>query len=93
MLSEYNNIKIIHSDAYKPYIKYFEKLNKLGCGILHTTTKKLTTHIESFNSILRHRLACFNRRTRKYLDEAENLIKIINGFCYKHIEYLYNQLK
>ena len=78
LMSKYLNIKTIHSDAYKPYIKY---LKDYSC-VVHTTEKKYTTHIESLNSILKHRLSAFNRRTRNISKKPSNLMKLIKTFCY-----------
>lgn len=72
----------VHSDGYKPYIKYMEK-NKPG--LHHTTSKDKTTHIESFNSVIRDKLACFNRRSFNIAKKVDNLLKLFKLFIYKYI--------
>ncbi len=80
LFKNHKNIKNVHSDAYKPYIKQLKDR-----GVFHTTTKCLTTHIESLNSILRHRLSSFNRRSRNIAKNYENLSNILNLFFYRYI--------
>ena len=80
LFKKHKNIKTVHSDAYKPYIKQLKSR-----GVEHTTTKNLTTHIESLNSVLRHRLSSFNRRSRNIAKKLENLSAILNLFFYRYI--------
>lgn len=83
LLDKYKNIKIVHSDAYIPYISYFKRV-KIVNNIIHTVTKNLTTHIESLNSKIRHRLSAFDRRSRNFMKKSENLLSIFTMFSYKH---------
>ena len=81
VLSMCKNINTIHSDAYPPYVTYLKKCS----NIKHTISKKFTTHIESFNSVLRHRLSMFNRRSRNIAKNHNNLVLVINLFFYHFI--------
>lgn len=53
--------KIVYlcTDAYDVYSKY--KISKQ-----HAATKSETSLVESFNSLIRHYLARFNRKTKRY---------------------------
>ena len=73
------NIEIVHSDAFKPYKPILRNR-----GVEHTTVKYLTTHIESLNSILRHRLSTFNRRSRNISKSKMNFILILNLFFFRY---------
>ena len=53
------NIQYLCTDAYEVYSKY--KISKE-----HTITKAETSLVESFNSLIRHYLARFNRKTKRY---------------------------
>jgi len=53
------NIEHLCTDAYESYSKYRISKN-------HSTTKAETSLVESFNSLIRHYLARFNRRTKRY---------------------------
>ena len=53
------NIKIYYTDGYKAYNEMIDKSK-------HIIGKNFTTNIESFNSLIRHYLARFRRRTRCY---------------------------
>ena len=64
------NIDIKASDYYAIYAKY--RISKT-----HIMTKKETALVESKNSIIRHYLAKFNRKTKRYskaIDMIENSI-------------------
>lgn len=52
-------IEYLCTDAYEAYSKYL--ISKK-----HTTTKAETALVESFNSLIRHYLARFNRKTKRY---------------------------
>ena len=59
------NVNTYHSDyweSYKMLPKYGESLKM---------SKSLTTHIESFNSLIRHYLARFHRKTKCYSKSQE----------------------
>ncbi len=77
LFSKCKNIKSLHSDGYKPYIKYMKQFIS---GVRHTTDKCFTTHIESLNSLLRHYIAGFNRRSRNILKTSQYLSNILNLF-------------
>lgn len=83
LLDKYKNVKIVHSDAYLPYISYFKRV-KIVDKIVHTVTKTLTTHIESLNSKIRHRLSAFDRRSRNFMKKSENLLSVFKMFSYNH---------
>jgi IS1 family transposase len=83
LLDKYKNIKIVHSDAYSPYKSYFKKV-KFVNKIIHTVTKNLTTHIESLNSVIRHRLSAFDRRSRNFMKKSENLLSAFTMFSFNH---------
>jgi len=53
------NINYLCTDAYEAYSKY-------SIAKKHSTTKAETSLVESFNSLIRHYLARFNRRTKRY---------------------------
>ena len=69
----------VHSDGYRPYKKALMKKD-----VKHTTQKCFTTHIESLNSILRHNLSAFNRRSRNISKSKQNLKLILNLFFYRY---------
>jgi len=54
------NIKNIHTDNFKAYKKV------IGNNYNLTTTKKETTQIESFNSVVRSFLPRFHQKTKCY---------------------------
>lgn len=58
-LKENYNIEISCSDGYEVYGK-FRVADK------HYYTKKETALVESFNSLIRHYLARFHRKTKRY---------------------------
>ena len=58
-LSSNHRIKILCSDYYEIYGKY-------SIAIKHYMTKAETALVESFNSLIRHYLARFNRKTKHY---------------------------
>ena len=58
-LEEYFNIHTLCTDAYEVYAKY--KIAKR-----HIVTKAETSLVESKNSLIRHYLARFNRKTKRY---------------------------
>ena len=67
------NINITCSDHYDVYGKY-------RIASKHYFTKSETSLVESFNSLIRHYLARFNRRTKRYskaLDMIYNSILIL----------------
>ena len=53
------NINYLCTDAYDAYSKY--KISEQ-----HIITKSETSLVESFNSLIRHYLAKFNRKTKRY---------------------------
>ena len=53
------NINYLCTDAYDTYSKY--KISKQ-----HVITKSETSLVESFSSLIRHYLARFNRKTKRY---------------------------
>ncbi|HJK86898.1 MAG TPA: IS1 family transposase [Candidatus Megaira endosymbiont of Nemacystus decipiens] len=53
------NINYLCTDGYEAYSKY-------NISKQHTTTKAETSLVESFNSLIRHYLARFNRKTKRY---------------------------
>lgn len=83
LLCKFKNIKIVHSDAYSPYKSYFKRV-KIVNKITHTVTKNLTTHIESLNSVIRHRLSAFDRRSRNFMKKSENLLSVFTMFSYNY---------
>lgn len=60
-------IQISCSDYYDVYGKY-------NIAEKHYMTKKETSLVESFNSLIRHYLARFNRKTKRY-SKAIDMIK------------------
>ncbi len=58
-LSENYDIDISCSDYYDAYGKY-------KIATRHYMTKTETSLVESFNSLIRHYLARFNRKTKRY---------------------------
>ena len=58
-IEENYKIEISCSDYYDVYEKY-------KIADKHYNTKKETALVESFNSLLRHYLARFNRKTKRY---------------------------
>ncbi len=67
------NIEYLCTDAYETYSKY--QISKK-----HTTTKAETSLVESFNSLIRHYLARFNRKTKRYskaFDMIENSLLLL----------------
>ncbi len=72
-IEEKYKIEISCSDYYNVYGKY-------QLGEKHYFTKKETALVESFNSLIRHYLARFNRKTKRYskaLDMVENSILML----------------
>jgi insertion element IS1 protein InsB len=69
------NIKILCTDGYDVYAKY-------RLAFRHVVTKAETSLVESKNSLIRHYLARFNRKTKRYskaIDMIENsLILLFN---------------
>ena len=61
------NIAIAASDYYAVYAKH-------PVAKQHITTKKETALVESKNSLLRHYLARFNRKTKRY-SKAKDMIE------------------
>lgn len=53
------SINYLCTDGYEAYSKY-------SISKKHTTTKAETSLVESFNSLIRHYLARFNRKTKRY---------------------------
>lgn len=52
-------VKILCTDAFDVYAKY-------RLALRHVVTKAETSLVESKNSLIRHYLARFNRRTKRY---------------------------
>ena len=72
-LAERYDIDISTSDYYAVYGQY--KISKR-----HIITKKETALVESKNSLIRHYLARFNRKTKRYskaIDMIENSILML----------------
>lgn len=72
-LEERYNIDISASDYYTVYGQY--KISKR-----HIMTKKETALVESKNALIRHYLARFNRKTKRYskaIDMIENSILML----------------
>jgi insertion element IS1 protein InsB len=72
-LDERYNIGISASDGYEVYGKY-------KIAERHIMTKAETALVESKNSLLRHYLARFNRKTKRYskaIDMIENSILLL----------------
>ena len=82
------------ADAFKPLAKriknnynvdistsgYYAVYNQYIVGKQHVMTKKETSLVESNNSLLRHYLARFNRKTKRYskaIDMVENSILLL----------------
>ena len=66
-LEKQYNIEYLCTDAYETYSKYI--ISKQ-----HTTTKTETALVESFNSLIRHYLARFNRKTKRYSKKLDMII-------------------
>ncbi len=58
-IEEKYHVEISCSDQYNVYGRY-------RIGEKHYFTKKETALVESFNSLIRHYLARFNRKTKRY---------------------------
>ena len=66
-IEKQHNINILCTDGWPGYGKY-------RLGKQHTVTKAETALVESKNSLIRHYLARFNRRTKRY-SKAIDMIK------------------
>lgn len=71
------NIEYLCTDAYEAYSKY-------SISKKHTTTKAETALVESFNSLIRHYLARFNRRTKRYSKALDMIVDSLTLFFNKH---------
>ncbi len=79
-LEEKYRIKILCSDAYPVYAKYRIAEN-------HAITKAETSLVESKNSLIRHYLARFNRKTKRYTKSIEMIYhSLVLLFNRKEIE-------
>jgi insertion element IS1 protein InsB len=70
-------VNILCTDGYDAYAKY-RFANR------HVVTKSETSLVESKNSLIRHYLARFNRRTKRYskaFDMIENSILLLFNKC------------
>lgn len=61
------NIEHLCTDAYDVYSKY-------NISQKHHTTKAETALVESFNSLIRHYLARFHRKTKRYSKTFDMII-------------------
>jgi insertion element IS1 protein InsB len=80
-LEEAYKIEISCSDYYDVYGKY--RISKE-----RYMTKSETSLVESFNSLLRHYLARFNRKTKRY-SKAVDMIYPYLCYLIKNYSYLY----
>jgi insertion element IS1 protein InsB len=71
------NIEYLCTDAYEAYSKY-------SISKKHTTTKAEKALVESFNSLIRHYLARFNRRTTRYSKAFDMIVDSLTLFFNKH---------
>ena len=72
-IEEDYNVNILCTDAYPVYAQY-------NLGGRHVVTKSETSLVESKNSIIRHYLARFNRKTKRYskaIDMIENSLLML----------------
>jgi insertion element IS1 protein InsB len=72
------NINYFCTDGYGAYSKY--RISKK-----HTTTKAETSLVESFNSLIRHYLARFNRRTKRYSKSLSMIVDSLTLLFNKHL--------
>jgi insertion element IS1 protein InsB len=76
-------IKILATDGYDAYQKYRIADN-------HIITKTETCLVESKNSLIRHYLARFNRRTKRYSKTFDMIFNsIFLFFNRKHLETIF----
>ncbi|HJK86558.1 MAG TPA: hypothetical protein QKA08_02155 [Candidatus Megaira endosymbiont of Nemacystus decipiens] len=59
--------------------------SKYNISKQHTTTKAETSLVESFNSLIRHYLARFNRKTKRYSKSFDMIYASLTLFFNKHL--------
>ena len=72
------NIDYLCGDGYEVYSKY-------SISRKHSTTKAETSLVESFNSLIRHYLARFNRKTKRYSKSFDMIVDSLTLLFYKHL--------
>jgi insertion element IS1 protein InsB len=72
------NIEYLCTDGYDAYSKY--KISKK-----HITTKAETSLVESFNSLIRHYLARFHRKTKRYSKSFRMIVDSLMLLFNKHL--------
>jgi insertion element IS1 protein InsB len=77
-LEEKYKIEILCSDGYDTYGKY-------KIADRHVITKAETALVESKNSLLRHHLARFNRKTRRYSKAFDMIHSAVLLLFNKHL--------
>ena len=77
-IDERYNIRHLCTDDYSAY-KYYTISDH------HHTTKAETSFVESINSLVRHYLARFNRRTKRYSKSLDMLTASLTLFFHKNL--------
>ena len=72
------NIDYLCTDGYEAYSKY-------RISQKHSTTKAETSLVESFNSLIRHYLARFNRKTKRYSKAFDMIVDSLTLFFNKYL--------